>query len=127
VIKRIEEELALKLRQWGAEQAGISCILQMDIDYDETSVSTRNRYLKFMIVTQSAEQLMSEAVWLENFGCYSKCHKANHGFFQIIKATYESGITINFVLIEGEDKNDAYKFCEIEDLEKSVKILLCKN
>jgi len=47
---------------------------------------------------------MKEAVWLELFGHYTKWHKANRGFFQMVKATYESGITINFVMIAGEDK-----------------------
>ena len=38
-----------------------------------------------------------------------------------------NGVTMSFVIIQGNHKNDAYKFCEIEDLENNVKIIVCKN
>lgn len=129
MVKFIEEEITLKLQRWGIDEVGISCILQMDVDgnNDEPHSENSNPSLKFMIVTDRVNAYMSQSDWLELFGPYTKCHKANHGFFQIIKTTYASGVTMSFVMIEGNDKKDVYTFCEIEDLEKSVKILVCKN
>lgn len=127
--KCVAEELVVKVQDWGANEVGVSCILQMDVDADasEIMMKNRNHALKFMIVSPTVDKYTTQLGWLKLFGTYTKYHNANHGFFQIIKATYESGITMNFVLIEGNEQNDAYKFYEIEELEKSVKILICKN
>lgn len=129
VIKAIEQELILKIQDWGVDEVGISCILQMDVDgsVGELPKAHNQRSLKFMIVSDSVEQYADKPIWLDLFGPYTKCHKANHGFFQIIKATYESGVTMSFVMIKGDEKNDVYKFCDIEELEKSVRILVSKN
>lgn len=125
----IEEELILKMQNWGVAETSISCILQMDIEtgFVETASKNTKHSLKYMIVTDTIEKYMKEPDWLEMFGGYTKCHKADHGLFQIIKVNYTTGITMSFVIIEGSDKNEAYKFCDIEDLENNVRILVCKN
>jgi len=80
-----------------------------------------------MLVTDKVDAYTNKPVWLEHFGSYSKCHKADHGFFQILKASYDCGVTVSFIIINANDKGDIYTFCEVEDLEKSVKILVKKD
>jgi len=124
----IEEEITLKMKDWGTAETGISCILQMDVDVtaDKTLKEQKNPSLKFMMVTDIIDHYMKQPVWLELFGPYTKCHKANHGFFQILKVSYTSGVTASFVMVKGNDNTNVYKFCDVEDLEKSVKILVSK-
>lgn|GEM_PF-2972310 len=125
-----EEDLVRHLKHWGSTAHGISCILQMDVDSVPKPTSRNTEFgksLKFMVVTDTVEAYMHKPVWLETFGSYTKCHKANHGFFQILKVSYTCGITISFVLIKANEKKDIYTFCEMEDMESSVRILVKKD
>ncbi len=125
----VAEKLLIKIQKWGSEATGISYILQMDVDTiaenDTNGIPTKS--LKIMLVTDMVDAYVRQPVWLEQFGSYSKCHKADHGFFQILKASYDCGVTISFIIINTNDKGDIYTFWEVEDLEKSVSILVRKD
>jgi hypothetical protein len=128
-LNTVAEKLLVKIQKWGYEAIGISCILQMDVDTiaENDTNGTPTKSLKIMLVTDMVDAYMQQPVWLEQFGSYSKCHKADHGFFQILKASYDCGVTISFIIINANDKRDIYTFCEVEDLEKSVSILVRKD
>ena len=74
IVKTIEDEFVLKIYDWGVVEDGTM---------DETSQKSYTSSLKFMIVTDKVEHYMKQPMWLELFGPYSKCHKANHGFFKL--------------------------------------------
>lgn len=83
--------------------------------------------LKLLIVAKRIRDFLEQPTWLENFGAYTKCHKANHGFFQILKVSYECGVSVNFVMVEGNGKETTYNFAHTEDLENNLNILVDKG
>jgi hypothetical protein len=115
-----EEELVLAVQKWGVNASSISCILQMDLD------TSKDGSLKFMIVTDFVSDYIDKPAWLEIFGSYTKCHKGNHDLFHVLKVSYSCGVTVSFVLVDAQEKKNIYTFCEMEDLESNVRMLVKK-
>ncbi|WP_281541723.1 hypothetical protein [Maribacter aestuarii] len=119
------DQLIAKVKKWGSDQPAISYILQMDTDSDLQT--DRSNSLKLLIVAQRIKDFLEQPAWLEDFGAYTKCHKANHGFFQILKVSYTCGVNVNFVMVEGNGKETAYNFGDADDLENNLNILVNKG
>lgn len=115
------EILVSEVQQWGQAALGVSYILQMDFDM------SNERDLKFMIVTNALDDYIKRPLWLAEFGSYTKCHKASHGLFNVLKVCYTSGVTISFVLVEDTEKKDVYSFGKTEELEENVRMLVQKT
>lgn len=115
------EILVSEVQQWGQAALGVSYILQMDFDM------SNERDLKFMIVTNALDDYIKRPLWLAEFGSYTKCHKASHGLFHVLKVCYTSGVTISFVLVEDTEKKDVYSFGKTEELEENVRMLVQKT
>lgn len=77
-----EETLVQQVQQWGQTEPQIFYILQMDMDIQNDST------LKFMVVVETVEDFIRKPDWVVEFGGYTKCHKASHGFFHVLKITY---------------------------------------
>lgn len=112
------ENLVLEVQRWGAAISWISCVLQMDLD------TAKEHILKFMIVTDTLDNYFKNPLWLDEFGTYTKCHKASHGFFYVLKVSYTGGVRMSFVLVETKDKKDLYTFSEMDDLDTNVQMLV---
>ncbi|WP_054560069.1 hypothetical protein [Croceitalea dokdonensis] len=92
------QDILQNVKNWGKHHATIRYVIQTDLQRQQQD----SQYLDyhFLLGTTHPRQLTINTHWLSKFGTLINENSKDFGAFQVVKAKYQDGCYLKFVLVD---------------------------